>query len=136
MVLQHCLIISKVIFGFKPKEIALLLGQRDNILQSLKNGIMAVDEKGNIILLNRNPKDVLGFKDSDVGKNISNFNLAYTKEIMDVLESKESIYNEEVRLAPQNLLCSHTIMKNHKNEIIGVVSSFQDLSEVKRMAQS
>lgn len=128
--------IKKSIFGLEPKEIALLLGQRDNILQSLKNGIMAVDEKGNIILLNKNAKDVLGFKDSDVGKNISNFNLAYTKEIMDVLESKESIYNEEVRLGPQKiLLCSHTIMKDHKNEIIGVVSSFQDLSEVKRMAE-
>ncbi|MFA5524597.1 MAG: sensor histidine kinase, partial [Tissierellales bacterium] len=128
--------IKKSIFGLEPKEIALLLGQRDNILHSLKNGIIAVNEKGKIVLLNKNAKDVLGFSDSDVGKNISDFNFVYTKEIMDVLESKESIYNEEVRLGPQKvLLCSHTIMKDYKNEIIGVVSSFQDLSEVKRMAE-
>lgn len=128
--------IKKTIFGLEPKEIALLLGQRDNILHSLKNGIMAVDENGNIILLNKNAKDVLGFKDSDVGKNISNFNLAYTRQIAEVLESEESIYNEEVKLSSRKiLLCSYTIMKNHRNETIGVVSSFQDLSEVKRMAE-
>ncbi|WP_352418615.1 sensor histidine kinase [Proteiniborus sp.] len=128
--------IKKTIFGLEPKEIALLLGQRDNILHSLKNGIMAVDEKGNIILLNKNAKDILGFKDSDVGKNISNFNLPYISQVIEVLESEESVYNEEVKLSPKRiLLCSHTIMKNHRNEIIGVVSSFQDLSEVKRMAE-
>ncbi|WIV13390.1 sensor histidine kinase [Proteiniborus sp. MB09-C3] len=128
--------IKKSIFGLEPKEIALLLGQRDNILQSLKNGIMAVDEKGSIILLNKNAKDVLGFKDSDVGKNISSFNMVYTRQIAEVLENEESIYNEEVRLGPQKiLLCSHTIMKNYRNETIGLVSSFQDLSEVKRMAE-
>ncbi len=128
--------IKKTIFGLEPKEIALLLGQRDNILHSLKNGIMAVDEKGNIILLNKKAKDTLGFKDSDVGKNISNFHLSYTRQVTEVLESGESIYNEEVKLSPKKiLLSSHTIMKNHRNETIGVVSSFQDLSEVKRMAE-
>jgi len=128
--------IKKSIFGLEPKEIALLLGQRDNILHSLRNGIMAVDEKGNIILLNKNAKDVLGLKDSDVGKNIYDFDLAYTKEIAEVLESGESVYNQEVKVGPKKvLLSSHTIMKNHKNENIGVVSTFQDLSEVKRMAE-
>lgn len=128
--------IKKSTFGLEPKEIALLLGQRDNIIHSLKNGIVAVDEKGNIILLNKNAKDVLGFKDSDVGKNISKFNLAYTRQLEEVLENEESIYNEEIRLGPQKiLLCSHSIMKNYNNETIGVVSSFQDLSEVKIMAE-
>ena len=32
-------------------------------------------------------------------------------------------------------MCSHTLLKNHKEEIIGVVSSFQDLTEVKNMAE-
>lgn len=128
--------IKKTIFGLEPKEIGLLLGQRDNILHSLKNGIMAVDEKGNIILLNKNAKDILGFKDIDIGKNISSFNLPYASQVLDVLVNEESIYNEEVKISPKKiLLCSHTIMKNHRNETIGVVSSFQDLSEVKSLAE-
>lgn len=128
--------IKKTIFGLEPKEIALLLGQRDNIIHSLKNGIMAIDEKGKIILLNKNAKDILGLKDEDVGKNIYDLNLAYTKQLSEVLENGESIYNEEVKINLRKvLLCSHTIMKDHRNEIIGVVSSFQDLSEVKRMAE-
>lgn len=128
--------IKKTIFGLEPKEIALLLGQRDNIIHSLKNGIIAIDEKGKIILLNKNAKDILRLKDEDVGKNIQDFNLAYTKQLGEVLENGESIYNEEIKISPRRvLLCSHTIMKNHRNETIGVVSSFQDLSEVKHMAE-
>lgn len=128
--------IKKSIFGLEPKEIAILLGQRDNILHSLRYGIVSINETGRITLLNKNAKDILELKDSDVGKNIYDINLTYAEHLKKVLESKESVYNEEVKLNNGKiLLCSHTIMKDHRNEVIGVVSSFQDLSEVKRLAE-
>jgi two-component system CitB family sensor kinase len=128
--------IKRTIFGLEPEEIALLLGQRDNVLQSLKNGILAIDEKGKIILFNKTAEKIFGFKADDIGKNITNFHLKIANYIMEVLESKQSAYNQEIRISRgKTLLCSHTLLKNHKNDIIGVVSSFQDLTEVKKMAE-
>lgn len=125
--------IKKTIFGLEPKEIALLLGQRDIILQSLKNGIVAINQEGEIMLFNKTAKEVLGLKDEDVGKNIS---LAYIDEMMEVLRTGDPVYNQEIKIGPAKiLLCSHTLLKDHKDETIGVVSSFQDLTEVKQMAE-
>lgn len=128
--------IKQTIFGLEPKEIALLLGQRDIILQSLKNGILAIDQKGDIILFNKAARKIFGFESDDIGKNISSFNSNYTDSIMDALKTQKSVYNQEIRISPgKTLLCSHTLLRNHKKDIIGVVSSFQDLTEVKQMAE-
>lgn len=128
--------IKRTIFGLEPKEIALLLGQRDLVLHGLKNGILAVDQEGKIIFFNKAAKEIFRFSQKDKGKNISDYNPTYTDQIMEVLETGESIYNQEIKICPgKTLLCSHTLLKNHKDEVIGVVSSFQDLTEVKQMAE-
>lgn len=129
-------LIKRTIFGLEPKEIALLLGQRELILQSLKNGILAIDNEGKIILFNKIAKDVFNLKDGDIGKNVSVLNLKYADEMMEVLNKKEAVYNEEIKICKdKTLLYSHTLLRNHKDEIIGVLSSFQDLTEVKKMAE-
>lgn len=128
--------IKRTIFGLEPKEIALLLGQRDNILQSLQNGILAMDEKGNVILFNKTAEEIFDFKIDDIGKKELNIHSNYTNSIREVLESKQSEYNQEIKISyGKTLLCSHTLLRNHKDDIIGVVSSFQDLTEVKQMAE-
>ena len=129
-------IIKQCIFGLEPKEIALLLGQKDLILQNLKNGILAIDNDGKVILFNKIAKEILKLEDEDIGKYVGNLNLNYTNEMKEVLITKEAIYNQEIKIChDKTLMCSHTLLKNHKEEIIGVVSSFQDLTEVKHMAE-
>jgi len=133
-ILSH--IIKRSTFGLEPKEIALLLGQRNVILQSLNTGILAIDEKGKIMLFNKTAKKLLGLGGEAEGKDLSTLPKHYADQILEVLRTEEPIYNREVRIRPgQVLLCSHTLLKNYKDEIIGVVSTFQDLTEVKQMAE-
>jgi len=129
--------IKKSIFGLEPKEIALLLGQRDVILQNLNNGILAIDKDGKIILFNKVAKEILKLEDEDIGKkNITNISLSYTDEMMGVMRTQKAVHNQEIKICfDKTLMCSHTLLKNYKEEIIGVVSSFQDLTEVKDMAE-
>jgi len=128
--------IKKSIFGLEPKEIALLLGQRDLILQNLKNGIIAIDSDGKIILFNKIAREILNLENENIGESVATLNLNYTDEMMEVLRTGEALYNQEIKMRPgKTLMCSHTLLKNHKEEIIGVVSSFQDLTEVKNMAE-
>lgn len=128
--------IKKSIFGLEPKEIAVLLGQRENVLQSLKNGIVALNQDGEILFFNKVAADVLGLSSNDVGKNAFEMASLYMRQMADVLVTKKSIYNEEIRISSNKVLvCSHTLLKNHKEEIIGVVTSLQDLTEVREMAE-
>ncbi|SKC41749.1 ATP-binding protein [Maledivibacter halophilus] len=128
--------IKKTIFGLEPREIALLLGERDLVLHSLRNGILSINQEGKITFFNKAAREVFGFEDKDKGRNISEFNFTYTNQIMNVLKTGKAIYNQEMKICPdKTLLCSHKLLKNHKAEVIGVVSSFQDLTEVKQMAE-
>ena len=129
-------LIKRTIFGLEPSEIALLLAQKDLILQSLSNGIIAIDKEGNIILFNKIGQEIFNLNDDYIGKNVSDLNLKYTDEMMEVLRTKEAVYNQEIKINQDiTLLYSHTLLRNHKDEIIGVVSSFRDLTEVKNMAE-
>ncbi|WP_371414849.1 PAS domain-containing protein [Caloramator sp. E03] len=38
------------------------------MLQSIKNGILAVDKNGNILFFNKVAKDIFNFKNEDIGK--------------------------------------------------------------------
>ncbi len=128
--------IKKSIFGLEPKEIALLLGQRDLILQNLTNGILAIDKEGKVILFNKIAKEILKLEDEDIGKNATDLNFNYTDGMIEVLLTQKAVYNQEVKMCrDKTLMCSHSLLRNHKEEVIGVVSSFQDLTEVKNMAE-
>ncbi|QGU94548.1 GHKL domain-containing protein [Clostridium bovifaecis] len=128
--------IKNTIYGLEPKEIAILLAQEELVLESFKNGIFAINEKGEITFFNKTAKSVLGFSNDIKKNNILKFPSNYTDQIMKVLETGESVYNQEIEVGINKvLLCSHTVLRNPKDEIIGVASSFQDLTEVKQMAE-
>lgn len=126
--------IKKVIFGLEPEEIALVLKQKEAVLESIKDGIISVDKEGRLTLFNKEAKNILGLTDDDIGKNIKNF--TYESIIDEVLKCGESIENVEIKTRPGlTLMCKYNVMKNNKNEVIGVVTSFRDLTEIKKMAE-
>lgn len=128
--------IKRTIFGLEPKEIALLLGQRDIILQSLNNGVLTIDKSGKILLFNKLAREILGLSAEDVGKPLKDYSDLYAQQMLRTLETKETILNQEIRLSPgKTILCSHTPLRDHRGEFIGVVSNIQDLTQVKLMAE-
>jgi Signal transduction histidine kinase regulating citrate/malate metabolism len=44
--------IKKILFGLEPSEIAMVLEERNAMLHSLKEGVLAVDRTGKITLVN------------------------------------------------------------------------------------
>lgn len=128
--------IKRSIYGLEPKEIALLLGQRDNILQSLNHGIVAVDQHGDVLLFNKIAEDALGLKSDDIGKSIYTLEPSYRERMLEVMATRMPLYGEEVKVKSDTvLLCNYTPFFDHKGETIGVVNSFHDLTEVRAMAE-
>lgn len=124
------------IYGLEPKEIAILLGQRDLILQSMVRGIIAIDINGKIILYNPSAQKTFNLSNDAVGKNISDYNIKFAEEMKNALSADFDEYNKEIRISPsKTLLTSSCLMRDRKKGVIGIVSSFEDLTEAKKMAE-
>lgn len=125
--------IKKAIFGLEPEEIAWILKEKEAIIESVKEGILAVDKKGIVTLFNREAGEILKLKKEDIGKHVTN--LSYESKISQVLKEGKYYENIEIKVRPGvTILCKYNPLKNDKNEVIGVVLNFRDLTEVRKMA--
>ncbi len=128
--------IKRSTYGLEPKEIALLLGQREIVLESIKLGILAVDKHYKIIWINKVAISEFGFLSDSLGSDVRDGYPKLGQVLMRVMESETPVYNEELRLHQDlNLMCSHTITRDPDGDISGVVSSFENMTEVKAMAE-
>ncbi|MBU3189528.1 sensor histidine kinase [Clostridium bowmanii] len=126
--------IKKSIFGLEPKEIALILKEKEAVIESVREGILAVDKDGKITLFNKEAGEILQLVNEDIGKPISN--LTYENKISKVLEEGKYYENIELKVRPGlTILCKYNPLKNAKDEVIGIVMNFRDLTEVKKMAE-
>ena len=119
--------IKKTIFGLEPYQIATLLEERDAILSSIKEGIIAVDNDSRIILINSNAKSLIGLEeippDSTITDIFPNTNLPR------VIESKKEILQNNQFVNGRHLIVNNIPMI-HNDKVIGAVGSFTDISEV------
>lgn len=128
--------IKKSMYGLEPKEIAELLGQRELELKSLDKGIISMDLNGNISFFNNVAQNMFNLSESDIGKNIEFIDSYFSKPAMESFQNNEEIYNIEIKISSGNiLLCNYIPFKNYSEQVIGLVASFQDLTEVKELAE-
>lgn len=126
--------IKKTIFGLEPKEIALILKEKEAVIESVREGILAVDKNGRITLFNKEAGEILQLVQQDIGNQIPN--LYYETTISQVLKVGKYYENIEMKVRPGlTILCKYNPLKNDKDEVIGMVMNFRDLTEVKKMAE-
>lgn len=126
--------IKKTIFGLEPEEIALNLKQKETVIENLKEGLIALDNNGYITLFNEEASRILDLKENDIGKPISDF--TYESMALTVLNSGKSMTNVEIKVRPGlNIMCKYSIIRGFKNQILGLVVTFEDLTEVRKMAE-
>ena len=126
--------IKKAIFGLEPEEIALILKEKEAVIESVKEGILALDRNGNITLFNKEAGEILELKKEDVGKHITN--ISFESKISEVLKVGKYYENIEIKVRPGlAILCKYNPLKNDKDEVIGVVINFRDLTEMRKMAE-
>ncbi|CUU49930.1 ATP-binding protein [Clostridium beijerinckii] len=126
--------IKKSIFGLEPEEIALALKQKETVIENIKEGIIALDNNGCITLFNGQASKILYLKENDIGKPITDF--TYESMALKVLNSGKSMTNIEIKVRPGvNVMCKYSIIRGFKKQILGLVVTFEDLSEVRKMAE-
>lgn len=104
------------------------------ILESMESGVIAVDNKQNVILINPYAQNLFGINKDIIGKNISEYIIDY--DIISFMRSIHEIETKEIKLMhpiPRELRIKKSPIINTKKIPIGVVLSILDITDIKRL---
>jgi len=129
--------IKNAIYGLEPKEIAVLLSQRNLILESIHRGIIAVDVSGRLLLFNDPAKRIFNLPDDGEGEFISTYHQRFSEELKAIMDSGEAISNKTFNIVPgHGIIVSASVMRDPAGVITGLVASFEELTDAKEMAEA
>ncbi|MFS0824296.1 ATP-binding protein [Bacillus sp. 1P02SD] len=121
------------IMGLEPHEIASLYRERNAILKSVKEGIIAIDNNGFITLLNNSARQMLGISNESINRPIAEI-LPNTR-MLRVLDTNMVESDDEMIINNRVLIVNRMpIIENGKT--VGVVSSFRDKTDIKKMVDT
>ena len=127
--------IKKSLFGLEPHRIAKILEERNTMLQSVKEGIIAVDKEARVTLINNEAKRLFkksGLEEDFIGKDVELY--------MPNSRIKEVVQTGEVQLNEEQNIYGITIVTNRvplyvKGEIVGAIATFRDKTEIRKLAE-
>lgn len=124
--------VKKTLFGMEPAEIATQLKERETMLESVREGIVAIDADCRVTVANSAARRILGPEkkiiDSDVKKVIPNTRLPIVLE------------NNAAELDEPMLVNDHIVLVNRiplvvNNQTVGAISTFRDMTEINSLAE-
>ena len=125
--------IKKSLLGYEPDVFTSMFRMRDNILESLDEGIIAVDKVGKVQFINKSAVEMLttdGKEDSFIGKYVSN--LSNTIPALNPLCASE--ISRSVSSAYDNILID-TIPIKENGSVTGTVGILHDRKEYTKLME-
>ena len=126
--------IKRKLHGLEPEEISHLLFQRETILQSTHEGIIAVDDKGRITLLNQMAQQLLfggnAAADKLIGEPIGR--ILPSSDLPEILKTHQSRYDKE------QVYGNYSVYVNsgpiyYEDSVVGAVSTFRNKTEIDKL---
>lgn len=122
------------IFGLEPKEIANLLQEKSAILESIREGVIAVNEVGDVSMINQAAMTMLEMDEPDKALGKAVREVVPQSGICKVLETAKPRIDVDVELNDTHLIMN-ILPIIHKGEVMGVVASFRRKDELYRLAK-
>lgn len=122
------------LLGHEPYKFTKMYMQRKEVVDSLEEGIIAVDENGKIIIFNKAAINMLDIRKT---KNIEGkfINDIFSKsKLVNIIQSGESRNNEEI-IIKDIIIISNGIPIIENNKVIGAVTILRNKTEVTRLAE-
>ncbi|MBP2651640.1 MAG: histidine kinase [Firmicutes bacterium] len=129
--------IKNTLLGLEPEEITKLYNEKMGILDAIHEGLIAVDHKGRITLVNDSALYILQLenrvdKEQIIGQNIEE--IIPNTRMIHVLETGESEFEKEQRIN-NTIIVTNRIPIMNREKVVGAIASFRDKTEVTRMAE-
>ncbi|MFC0215301.1 ATP-binding protein [Paenibacillus chartarius] len=127
--------VRSAILGLEPKEIGELYTEKQAILESIREGVIAVNKDGMITLANRYATQLLDLPVSAAikGKHIED--VLPNSRLYEVVRTGEAQFDHEMLIGDHEVIVNRVPIISRKREVTGAVSSFRSKSELYRLAE-
>lgn len=127
--------IKKTLFGLEPDAIAKLLEERNAMLLSVREGIIAVDAEARITIVNAEAMRLLrqaGVQGDPIGREVESF--VPNTRLQDVLKTGQAELSQDQDLGGITLL-TNRVPICVDNKIVGAIATFRDKTEMRLLAE-
>ncbi len=124
--------IKKILFGLEPLEIATMLKERDCMLHSVKEGIIAIDRDSNVTVVNQAARNLFPEDTEFIGKPITE--LIPDSLLPTVMDTKQPLEDEQL-LINGNVVLTNRLPLVINGKVMGAIATFRPLTEVNRIAE-
>ncbi len=129
--------IKNTLLGLEPEEITKLYNEKMGILGAIYEGLIAVDSKGKITLINDSALNILHCENSMdksdiIGKSIED--VFPTTRLTTVLETGKGEFEKEQRIN-NTIIMTNRLPITDRGKIVGAIATFRDKTEVTRLAE-
>jgi sensor histidine kinase regulating citrate/malate metabolism len=124
--------IKETLFGMEPSEISTKLKERETMLESVREGIVAIDANCRITVVNSAARQIFAPEHNILGRHVAE--LIPNTRLPIVLSEKRA------ELDQQMLLNGHVVLANRiplliKDRSVGAISTFRDMTEINSLAE-
>ena len=125
---------KRILFGMEPEQIARLFEERLATLETVREGIIAIDQAGRVTTFNRTAVESLGLPNEEplTGRDIRE--VLPQSDMWSVLESGKSETDKEILINGQSLIVNRLPVQVG-GQITGVVSSFRPKGELEQLTR-
>jgi two-component system sensor histidine kinase DcuS len=128
-------ILKRILFGLEPYEISDLFEQRQAMLQSLREGVVAVDKQGRVTMINHAARQILLLPSGNSSDNTDEAPHFRLQEILrQVSQTGIARQDQEIGYKGRLLLCNIVPVKS-QNQVIGAICTFRDKTEISQLMQ-
>lgn len=128
--------LKTILLGLEPHEISSLFEQRQAILDSIKEGVIAVDVDARVTLINQAAQLLLRQTAIEAplsGDRIPENSLMLS-HLREALHDGKARYDEELNVRGR-IMISNTVPVRSRKKIIGAVCTFRDKTEISQLMQ-
>ncbi len=125
---------KRILFGMEPEQIARLFEERLATLETVREGIIAIDQSGRITTFNRTAVESLGLPKNEAltGQDIRE--VLPDSDMWGILENGQPETDKEVLINGQSLIVNRLPVQV-SGQITGVVSSFRPKGELELLTR-
>lgn len=121
--------IKKSIFGLEPNQIALLLSERESIINNVHDGLIAINITGDVRLTNNRAQEILKITSRSQLPRIILDNL------METMYRRSRVFNKEIRIDDNVIMANFYTIFDEYGNVEGGIASIQDMTIVTNMAE-
>ncbi len=124
---------SKNLLGLEPEEITRVYRQHAGLIEAMHEGVVAIDKRGRISLLNPSARQLLGLGERQVdGLEVDR--VLPTPRLPSVVATGEAAFGVEKRIGDK-VFIANMVPVRQNDAVVGAVETFQDRTQLIRMAE-